>query len=173
MFRILFALAVTITWPATGPLAGPGNPDGLPRMAFERLKSLTGTWMGKSTKGWEERIFFDSIAGGSVVVGHSFDAHPDEEMYTMYHMDGDRLMLTHYCMAKNQPRLVATNIAVDGSKITFTFLDATNMASRNTGHMDSCVLTFKNDSTFTSRWTWYQDGKEEWMEEIVCRRVDR
>jgi len=142
-------------------------------MAFDRLKALSGTWMGKSTKGWEERVFFDSIAGGSVVVEHSFDAHPDEEMYTMFHMDGERLMLTHYCMAKNQPRLVATGISDDASRIVFTFLDATNLESRDRGHMDKCVMTFTNDSTFTSRWTWYQDGKEEWMEEVVCTRAGR
>jgi len=172
MFHIFMATVTVFLWLGHGSRPEPGIHNTLPRKAFERVKALTGTWMGKSTKGWEERIYYDSIAGGSVVVGHSFDAHPNEEMYTMYHMDGDRLMLTHYCMAKNQPRLVATDIAEDCSRITFTFLDGTNMTSRNTGHMDSCVLTFKDDSTFTCRWTWYRDGKEKWMEEVICTRVD-
>jgi hypothetical protein len=80
--------------------------------------------MGKSTKGWTDRIEFNLLVGGSAVEERSFDAHPGETMLTIFHMDGDRLMLTHYCMAKNQPRLLATTISPDGKTIEFTFLDA-------------------------------------------------
>jgi len=140
------------------------------RIAFERFKKLGGEWMGKSTKGWQETIRYQVIAGGTVVVGTSFDAHPNETMMTMIHLDGERLMLTHYCVAKNQPRLVATSFEDEGRKITFTFLDGTNMPSRNRGHMDKAVFRFVDDNHVTSQWTWYQDGKESWMEEITLER---
>lgn len=81
------------------------------RKAFEHLKKLSGDWEGKSTKGWTERISYRVIAGGSCIMDLSYGAHPNEWMASMIHMDGDRLMLTHYCVAKNQPRLVATEIA--------------------------------------------------------------
>ena len=110
------------------------------------------------------------IAAGSVVMGTSFDAHPNETMITMIHMDGDKLMLTHYCVAKNQPRMVASSVSKDGSRITFEFLDGTNMADRDKGHMDKAVFRFESDERFTSQWTWYQDGKENWMEEILYVR---
>lgn len=138
--------------------------------AFERFKSLAGAWRGKSTKGWTETETYRVIAAGSVVMGTSFDAHPNETMITMIHMDGDRLLLKHYCVAKNQPRIVATRINDDASRITFEFLDATNLPSRDKGHMDKAVFHFINDGSFTSRWTWYQDGKESWMEEIEYKR---
>ena len=136
------------------------------RAAFERFKKLSGSWEGKSTKGWTEVNKYRVIAKGSVVMGTSFEAHPNETMVTMFHMDGDRLMLTHYCVAKNQPRMVATEISQDGAEVTFEFLDGTNMASRDKGHMDKAIFRFKSDDEFTSQWTWYQDGKESWMEEI-------
>lgn len=136
------------------------------RSAFERFKTLSGSWEGKSTKGWAEVNNYRVIARGSVVMGTSFDAHPNETMVTMFHMDGDRLMLTHYCVAKNQPRMVATEISADGAEVTFEFLDGTNMSSRDKGHMDKAVFRFKSDDEFTSQWTWYQDGQESWMEEI-------
>lgn len=141
------------------------------RLAFERLKKLEGKWKGRSTKGWEEVIAYKTIAQGSVVVEDSFDAHPNETMMTMFHLDGDRLMLTHYCVAKNQPRLVATSFGDNGKTITFTFLDAGNLPSRDRGHMDKMVFRFLDDDHATSKWTWYQDGKEKWLEEIQLERI--
>ena len=36
-------------------------------------------------------------------------AEPDqnEDMISMFHVDGDRLLMTHYCSAGNQPRMKA------------------------------------------------------------------
>jgi hypothetical protein len=138
--------------------------------AFEKLKTLEGKWEGKSTKGWTERVEYDAIAGGSVLMERSFGAHPNEWMATMIHLDGDRLLLTHYCIAKNQPRLVATQVSDDLTKITFEFLDATNLKGRDQGHMDKVVFEFNGKDRFTSQWTWYQKGKESWMEKIEHRR---
>lgn len=138
---------------------------------YERFKKLEGSWECKSTKGWTDRQTYRTIAGGSCVMHQSFEAHPGEQMATMVHLDGERLMLTHYCSAKNQPRLLATEASDDGKSVTFTFLDGTNMASRDKGHMDKVVYTFSGDDAFTSRWTWCQDGKEKWLEEIEHRRV--
>lgn len=141
-----------------------------PAAAFERLKRLSGVWKGRSTKGWEDQVTIDVIAGGSVVRSSSFNAHPGETMLTLYHLDGDRLMLTHYCVARNQPRMVASRFEDDGKTIKFDFLDATNLSSPGAGHMHSSLFQFRDDSHFTSRWTWFQDGKESWMEEIVYER---
>jgi hypothetical protein len=143
------------------------------QLAFDRFKKLEGAWKGKSTKGWEEIVNFKTIAQGSVVVESSFDAHPNETMMTMFHLDGERLMLTHYCVAKNQPRLVATAFSDDGTTITFTFLDGGNLASRNRGHMDKALFRFIDDNHVSTQWTWYQDGKESWMEEIVLERKEK
>ena len=140
------------------------------KAAFERFKSLAGKWVGRSTKGWEEAVSFKTIARGSVVVENSFDAHPNETMMTMFHLDGGRLLLTHYCVAGSQPRLQATAFEETGKTITFTFLDATNLKSRDQGHMDKAVFRFADENHFTVRWTWYQNGKENWMEEIIMKR---
>jgi hypothetical protein len=138
---------------------------------FERLKKLDGKWIGRSTKGWQEEITFKTIAQGSVVHESSFDAHPNETMATMYYLDGNRLLLTHYCVSKTQPRLLATGFEDNGRKITFTFVDATNLASRDKGHMDKVVFNFIDEDHFTSQWTWYQAGKEQWLEEIRYERA--
>ncbi|MGH9868218.1 MAG: hypothetical protein ACREAA_08655 [Candidatus Polarisedimenticolia bacterium] len=140
-------------------------------LLFAKLRSLEGEWNGASTRGWTDRVTFRSIAEGSVIVSTSFEAHPGETMMTMYHMDGSRLILTHYCVAKNQPRLVATSISADGRRADFTFLDATGIPTRDAGHMDRAVFEFQDDDHFSSKWTWYQNGEERWMEEIKYTRA--
>lgn len=169
---LLFANAAFALTIAAASLAGPVTADMTPAL-FKRLSALEGDWVGTSTKGWSDSSNFRTIAAGSVVVQTSFDAHPGETMMTMYHLDGSRVMLTHYCVAKNQPRLVATEASPDGKTFTFTFLDATGIPSREAGHMDKAVFTFEDDDNFTSRWTWYQNGSEQWMEEIRYRRQRR
>jgi hypothetical protein len=92
-------------------------------------------------------------------------------MVSMVHLDGERLLLTHYCVARNQPRLVASEFSDDGRTILFTFLDGTGMSSRDQGHMDKARFRFTGDDQYTTQWTWYQNGAERWLETIEKERV--
>ncbi len=149
--------------------------------AFERLKSLAGEWQAKSSKGWDEPVTYGLVAGGSVVVeSNSFKDAPHDvslvrlrrnTMFTMFHLDGERLLATHYCASGNQPRLIASGVSDDGRELTFTYLDATGLPSRDHGHMDQAVFRFLAPDRFIARWTWYQKGAEQWLEEIEHRRV--
>ena len=155
-------------WASSSPSV-PSTPE-LARAAFQRFQSLEGAWEGRSTKGWVESLRYQSIAAGSTVLETSLDAHPGEAMATAFYLDGDRLLLTHYCVAKNQPRLEATAFADGGRTVVFTFQDGGNIPTRDRGHMDRAVFTFETDGRVRSQWTWYQDGKERWLEEIVQTR---
>ena len=152
------------------PIAVADSPSNKAQAAFEQFKKLDGKWQGSSTKGWNEEINFKTIAQGSVVVEDSFGAHPNETMMTMFHLDRNRLLLTHYCVSKTQPRLEATRFEDEGKKITFTYLDGTNLSSRDQGHMDKAVFHFIDEKHLVSQWTWYQNGKENWLEEIQLIR---
>jgi hypothetical protein len=111
------------------------------------------------------------IAGGHVLQSTSFEAHPGETMLTTYQLDGDRLLLTHFCVAGNTPRLLATAIEDEGRLVELTFLDGANLPSRETGHMDRVVYRIPDRDRMISQWTWYQDGRERWLEEITLERV--
>lgn len=159
------------TTPDEGAAAGAGPTPA--EAAFERYKGLAGRWVGESTEGWEDAVEFSVIARDSVVMAVSeFEAHPNETMVTMYSLHQGRLILTHYCVAGNQPRLVASELAEDGSEVTFTWLDGTGLDSRDEGHMDRVVVRFAEDGSYSSRWTWYQDGESSWMEEIRLERAE-
>jgi hypothetical protein len=178
---LTFAAVVTVVAtvsradaPATQP--SPASEDVVKtaaRVAFDRFKALEGCWVGKSTKGWEEKSTYTTIAGGSAVMHTSFEAHPGQTMLTVFYLDDGQLMLTHYCVAKNAPRMRAAHISPDGRQITFEFVDGANLPTRDKGHMDKAVYKFPaaDDGKFTTQWTWYQQGQERWMEEIHCERV--
>ena len=100
-----------------------------------------------------------------------FDAHPGETMVTVITLDRDRLLLTHYCVAGNQPRMTAAGLDGDGRSILFTFVDGGNMSSRDDGHMDKALYRLIDADHYSSRWTWYQEGEERWMEDIVLERL--
>jgi len=139
---------------------------------FERLKKQAGEWAGSSTAGWEGTARHTVMARGSVVlVTSKFNDAEHDGMATAMHMDGDRLLLTHYCEAKNQPRLALSRVEDDGRTAIFTFFDGTNMTSRDRGHMDKVIIRFQDDDHYTSQWTWYQGGQERWLEEITHSRV--
>jgi hypothetical protein len=175
------ALIALATLTATAALAESGGTPKTPSpsaQVFEKLKALAGDWEGKTIRnerpdsGRTERLSYQVIADGSCVMETSRDgAHPGHSMATMFHMDGDALLLTHYCIAKNQPRLQATSISPDLREIVFTFRDGTNLSSRDKGHMDKVVIRFVDGNRFTSRWTWYQEGKEQWFEETEYVRT--
>lgn len=156
------------------PVVATGQAESLDpaALAFERFKSLAGTWRADSTKGWSEDVTFEVIARGSVVMSTTtFHDAPDRKMVTMYSLDGGNLVATHYCEARNQPHLAATEIDFDATTLRFTFVRGGNLASRDTGHMDQAVFRFLDENEFISKWTWYQDGNEDWMEEIHYRRL--
>ncbi|MCI0447213.1 hypothetical protein L0244_02590 [bacterium] len=139
---------------------------------FSQLKKLKGTWQGHSSKGWENTTNYRVIARGSVVMATSeFKDEPGEGMASLFHMDSDRLLLTHYCEAGNVPVLQASSIEDDGRKITFEFIRGSNLPSRNKGHMHKVILHLLDDNHFTAQWTWYQDGKERWLEKIDYKRL--
>lgn len=159
--------------------ASPGGSDTAVRetprtaaAAFDLLKTLAGEWKGRSTKGWDDRLTIQVIAKGSVLLETSeFDAHPGEKMVTTITPDRDRLLLTHYCVAGNQPRMAAAGVQQDGRTMVFTFIDGGNLASRDQGHMDKALYRLIDEDHFSTQWTWYEEGAERWMEEVVFERM--
>jgi hypothetical protein len=141
------------------------------RAAFEQLQQLEGKWHARSTRGWTDNFEMRKIARGTAVSMFSSAREPGSAMVTIFHLDGDRLLVSHYCEAGNHPRLAATLFEDGGHKVTFTFLDGTNLPSRDAGHMDKLVITFVDENHFTRQWTWYQKGAERWLEVIESERL--
>jgi len=126
--------------------------------AFDAIKKLPGTWEGKGPDGKPLQVTFKVTSAGSAVMSEILV--PNEDMISMIHLDGpNRLLLTHYCGAGNQPRMQAS-FSPDGKVITFSFVDATNMASPDAAHMHRVVFTLLDDGHHTEEWSFLSNGKE-------------
>jgi hypothetical protein len=126
--------------------------------SFEQLKALEGTWEG-TFEGMTMQVTLRVTSRGNALMHEMRGAGPDDPI-TMFHLDGERLLLTHYCDAGNQPRMAAT-ISPDGKTIVFDFLEATNLLPSQHGHMQRATFTFIDADHHTERWEFAMaDGKQ-------------
>jgi hypothetical protein len=141
--------------------------------AFERLKSLQGRWEAEGRNGQKATTTFELVADGTVLMeDYKNPALPGGgHMVSAYHLDGTTLVLTHYCIAKNQPTLHADRFDKGKSEIQFEFLRATNLPSESTGHMRRALYRLDNPNTFTTEWEFFQDGKKTMTEVETFTRV--
>lgn len=123
------------------------------QQSFDSIKALAGNWEGKTQMGDPVQVSFRVTAGGSAVMSEIVSQMngKSEDMITMFNLDGDRLLLTHYCATGNQPRMKATASA-DGKTLTFDFLDATNLSSPDAPHMHRVVISFIDGNHHTEEW---------------------
>ena len=145
------------------PDAQPSSAD----QAFTRLKTLAGTWKGMAGMGpgmsAPVRVTLHVTSGGAALMhemvpeGRSDDpSNGDDDPLTVLYVDGDRLMLTHYCdSGKNRPRMVG-KVSPDGKSIAFDFLDLSG--GNANGHMSQAVFTFIDADHHTEDWTYMQPG---------------
>jgi len=121
---------------------------------FDQIKALEGKWVGKNSQGEALEITFRSTAGGSAVMSE-IHGHGPENMITMFHMDGDRLIMTHYCGAGNQPRMKV--VSDDPKSISFEFFDGTNIGP-GAGHMQQLTITQPDADHHTEEWVFLDHG---------------
>jgi hypothetical protein len=127
-------------WPLFGLLtvaaagtvgAVPQRPPGV--LAFESLTSLVGEWKGVQ-EGREVRVTFRLIADGTVLM-EEFRPATEPMMVTMFSVDGDRLLATHYCSVGNQPQMATAPIADPRAKsLAFSLVRVTGMRSADDWH---------------------------------------
>ena len=97
-------------------------------------------------------------AGSTVLAGWLNEGTP-HEMVTMFHVDGNDLMTTHYCSAHNQPRMVLAS-GSDLDRLVFKFKDGTNIRP-DSGHMQQVTFIFDGANHHVEEWTYVQNGKEQ------------
>jgi hypothetical protein len=137
--------------------------------AYSRLKSLVGEWEGSTDQG-KARLSYELIAGGTSLVEKE-TAENMPAMMTVYHVDGPRLMLTHYCMAGNQPRMEAARFNRATGELEFRFLDSTNLPNPNAGHMHNAKIRFVDNDHIETVWQFYEGGKVKMAETTRYTRV--
>ena len=139
---------------------------------MEQLKSLEGEWMlideqGGNTGqvGFEFRL----TANGSALREYVFPGH-EHEMLNVYHADGDRVLMTHYCAAGSQPRLVVVP-ADEGDGLLLKFDSITNLPSPDAHFMHHAEYAWEGNDRLTT--TWYGSENGEVSDEAMVMRLAR
>jgi hypothetical protein len=152
--RVVLALTTLIV--VTVLTASMALADSDARKSFDLLKQMEGNWAGKNQKGDPIQVSFRMTAGGSALMSE-IHGHGPENMISMFHMDGDRLVMTHYCGAGNQPRMKV--IASDAKSVSFEFFDGTNIGPGD-GHMQHVTFTEPDADHHVEEWVFVDHGKE-------------
>jgi hypothetical protein len=132
--------------------------------SFVKLKALAGSWEGSVTtlpheaavEGKPVEISLRVTSMGNALMHEMrISGRPDDPI-TMLYLDGDRLLLTHYCDAGNRPRMVG-KLAPDGKTVEFNFLDVAG--GTQYGHMHNAVFSVASPDHHTEEWTYMVEGK--------------
>lgn len=162
----LVPLSLLLGCATSKPDARPSHPDAslvvepaseAQRAAMlDRVKSLAGTWEMAAPDGTSATIVFGVTAAGSAVREVMFPG-TEHEMTNMYHMDGDSLVVTHYCGSGNQPRMRAASTAAD--RIDFEFDSVTNMTAADQDTMANLSLVWVDADHIRQEWRSFKSGK--------------
>ena len=162
---LLFAAAA---FAAAGPTSPKPDAKVDAAAAFSRLKSLAGDWNVESARG-KGHSQFQVVANGSVVL-ERFTEPGGGEMVTTYHLDGEKLVLTHYCMAGNEPHMVAEKFDAVSGELIFAFAGGANIGAE-TGHMHDAAFRLGSNDQFDAKWDFVEGGKLKFTEAVHYTRV--
>jgi hypothetical protein len=133
--------------------------------AFAKIKTLEGVWVSEHRKENGEMshstITYEIVSGGSAVIENA------EGMVTVYHLNGDKLMLTHYCEAQNQPRLITESFN-DPNSLEFRFLDITNKKDGQ-GFINGMRMIFLDANHIKTHWQYLDGSVQSAMEFSLIR----
>jgi hypothetical protein len=124
---------------------------------FKQLTSLVGEWKAVQD-GVPVTETYTLTANGSALMAETKPGN-DPAMITMFTVDGDRLIATHYCAARNQPQM-ETRIPEDLQKgVTFSLVRVTGMKTPDDFHNTGVTITLEDRDHMTQRWTYLYKGK--------------
>jgi hypothetical protein len=162
--KLIFFLAAAFLAGGQLPAAPPEGPTPPARTtpAFERFKALAGDWVaaddGDMSKKGDLVARYHLTGGGSAVVEELFPGTP-HEMTTVYHLDGQDVVLTHYCMMGNQPQMRAK--PTSSSRVAFAFDGGTNIDPKHDEHMHTVSFDFVGANELRTEWIDFNGGKPE------------
>lgn len=123
---------------------------------FEKIKSLQGVWIPEIQSSETQEISYEVVSGGSSVIEKA------DGMLTVFHLDANNIMATHYCIAQNQPRLIASNFNEDNI-LNFVLKDGTNLETTE-GYISQIKFKFIESNKFQATWVWKDNINSKYTE---------
>jgi len=138
--------------------------------AFQQLLSLAGDWRGEHD-GKETSLKYTVTADGSALMEEFRPGGPP--MITMFSVDGDHLVATHYCSAGNQPQMLTPTIADPRSRtLAFSLARITGMNTPDDWHNTGLELHLVDADHLAQHWSWQVNGKSGTTDFQFVRKKD-
>src|SRR5438067_13675221 len=125
--------------------------------AFDRLAALKGKWSGEQ-EGVKVSLIYTLTANGSALM-EEFRPEKGPVMITMFTVDGDHLIATHYCSAKNQPQLMTSAITDVQKPLAFSLARISGLKSPDDWHNTGLTVIQEDNDHLTQEWTYQSKGK--------------
>src|SRR6266704_4087533 len=154
---IILVAAAAIVLPQEMPMPMPKTAAAQSdaQKAFEKLKTLAGSWQG-SVMGMSVQATIRVTSRGNAILHEVTSSGMPDNPITMIYVDGDRLLLTHYCDSGNRPRMEG-KISPDGNSVTFDFLDVSGRTEEF--FMHDAMFTMVDADHHIEAWTYSLHGK--------------
>ena len=165
---ILAATAIVVSaqeMPMPMPKTAPSQSDA--QKAFEKLKTLAGSWQG-SVMGMSVQATIRVTSRGNAILHEMTSSGSPDNPITMIYVDGDRLLLTHYCDSGNRPRMEG-KISPDGNSVEFTLVDITGNTEK--GFMNRVAFTIVDANHHNEESTWMLPGNKSFRVGTVLQRT--
>lgn len=124
------------------------------RKAFEKMKTMAGSWQG-AIVGIPVNVTIRVTSSGNAILHEVTGSGRADDPITMFYMDGDRLLVTHYCDAGNRPRMEG-KMSPDGKTVEFTLVDIAGSTQR--GYMNHMAFTIIDADHHFEESTWTLPG---------------
>jgi hypothetical protein len=102
-------------------------------------------------------VSYELTSGGSAILERLFAGTP-HEMVSVYYSNGEKVVMTHYCMLGNQPQMALKKN--DGKVILFEMDGTTGIASAQETHMHTLAITLSDPNHIQHEWTLFENGKK-------------
>ena len=119
---IILVATATVALPQQMQMPRASGPQSDAQKAFEKMKTLAGSWEG-TVMGIPINFTIRAASSGTAILheGNTEKGVPNHEI-TMFYVEGDRLLATHYCDAGNRSNMEG-KMSADGKSLEFNFLD--------------------------------------------------
>jgi hypothetical protein len=128
---------------------------------FERLKGLEGEWETAAPNKLVPKgqvLLQYRLTGGGTALTELIAPGSPKEMLSVYHQDGEQLVMTHYCCMGNQPKMRA-KAGKDKQEIVFEFTGGTNLDPEKDGHIHGGRIRIVDADHLHVEWDFYVGGK--------------
>jgi hypothetical protein len=152
------------------------QPPGSDALAgFQQLSALEGSWEGQyewtgARTGTGKMDATNYLTGNSSALVENLLMEGVPVMTSVYHLDNSDLRVTHFCAARNQPRLKASRIDLPRKEIDFALVDVTNVPSLDAPFVHGLEVRFAGPDQVSLTFLFESAGKKS-SERIDLKRV--